>query len=66
MFDLYLTIVVLDIDRSNLKSVWDLLLTKEILERNNPKDTIEQKNSDEYSMVKRTQSSLTPYESVGK
>lgn len=57
----------LDVDTSNLKSIWDLLLSKEILERNNPKDTIEEKNSEEYlSLVKRAQTSLTPYESVGE
>lgn len=54
----------------NLKSVWDLLLRQEISQRNAITDAINKNNfinSDIFSsMAKRTQTSLTPYESVGK
>ncbi|XP_022167632.1 uncharacterized protein LOC111031833 [Myzus persicae] len=57
------------IEKSNLKSIWDLLyLDKEILERNIPKDILNKKkvkSSDIFSsLMKRTQTSLTPYESI--
>ncbi|VVC25272.1 Hypothetical protein CINCED_3A025853 [Cinara cedri] len=58
-----------DIEKSNRKSLWDLISPKEIFERNIPTTAVvykkKFKNSDLYnSFVKRTQSSLTPYESV--
>lgn len=63
-------VIVLDIKNYNLKPVWDLLLRREIPERNIPTDAINKnifKSSDIFSsMVKRTKTSLTPYESVGK
>lgn len=63
-------VIILGNEKINQKTVWDLILPKEILDRNIPKDAIQKKkfkNSDVYSsLIKRTQTSLTPYESVGK
>lgn len=61
--------IILDTEENNLNLVWDQLLRREISERNIPTDAINKKsfkNSDILSsMTKRTQTSLTPYESVG-
>lgn len=66
----FIIVIILGIEKSNLKSVWDLLFDKEILARNIPKDTLNKKkveNSEIFSsLMKRTQTSITPYESIGK
>lgn len=63
-------VIILGIKTQNPKSVWDLFLRKEISQRNAPTDAINNNNNRNLdmfsSLVKRTQTSLTPYESVGK
>jgi len=64
-------IIILGSINCIFKSLWDqLYFDKEILERNIPKDILNKKkvkSSDIFSsLMKRTQTSLTPYESIGK
>lgn len=62
--------LILGVEENNLKSVWDLLLQREISKRNIPLDVINKNSFTSPEMisflVKRTPTSLTPYESVGK
>lgn len=63
-------LIIIGLKKNYFKSGCDLLLSKGILRVNIPKDEINKKKSENsvtYSSInKRTETSLSPYESVGK